>query len=74
MRINASVRTTVEGEHAPDRNDEYLYYQTLIGTWPMESPAEPIPQSANGGVGAPADQPGYEDHWLDVQTGQTVSA
>ena len=37
-------------------------------------PVEPIPQSANGGEGAPADQPGYEDHWLDISTGQTVSA
>jgi (1->4)-alpha-D-glucan 1-alpha-D-glucosylmutase len=24
------------GEDAPDRNDEYLLYQTLIGAWPLE--------------------------------------
>jgi (1->4)-alpha-D-glucan 1-alpha-D-glucosylmutase len=47
MRINASARTTVEGEHAPDRNDEYLYYQTLIGTWPAESPDAPVPPRAD---------------------------
>jgi (1->4)-alpha-D-glucan 1-alpha-D-glucosylmutase len=46
MRTNASARTTVDGEHAPDRNDEYLYYQTLIGTWPPELADAPIPQRA----------------------------
>jgi (1->4)-alpha-D-glucan 1-alpha-D-glucosylmutase len=48
MRINASSRATLEGEHAPDRNDEYLYYQTLIGTWPQELSADdaPIPHQA----------------------------
>jgi (1->4)-alpha-D-glucan 1-alpha-D-glucosylmutase len=46
MRINASSRKTVDSEHAPDRNDEYLYYQTLIGTWPSERPDAPIPAVA----------------------------
>jgi (1->4)-alpha-D-glucan 1-alpha-D-glucosylmutase len=50
MRINASARATLDGEHAPDRNDEYLYYQTLIGTWPQELSADdvdaPIPHRA----------------------------
>jgi (1->4)-alpha-D-glucan 1-alpha-D-glucosylmutase len=27
----------VDGELAPDRNDEYLFYQTLVGAWPAES-------------------------------------
>jgi (1->4)-alpha-D-glucan 1-alpha-D-glucosylmutase len=34
MRINASARNQVQGEPAPDRSDEYLYYQTLLGAWP----------------------------------------
>ncbi|HTS11199.1 MAG TPA: malto-oligosyltrehalose synthase [Candidatus Limnocylindrales bacterium] len=25
----------VDGRHVPDRNEEYLFYQTLIGTWPL---------------------------------------
>jgi (1->4)-alpha-D-glucan 1-alpha-D-glucosylmutase len=33
-RINASNRTVVEGRPAPDRGDEYLFYQTLLGAWP----------------------------------------
>src|SRR5205823_1023711 len=26
----------VDGRPAPDRNDEYLLYQTLIGAWPID--------------------------------------
>ncbi|HET8576334.1 MAG TPA: malto-oligosyltrehalose synthase [Methylomirabilota bacterium] len=26
----------VDGQTAPDRNDEYLLYQTLVGAWPVE--------------------------------------
>ncbi|MBI2953653.1 MAG: malto-oligosyltrehalose synthase [Chloroflexi bacterium] len=39
-RINAAKKTIVDGEPAPDRNDEYLLYQTLLGAWPPE-PASP---------------------------------
>ena len=34
MRINKSARTIVDGEPAPDRNDEYRFYQALLGVWP----------------------------------------
>ncbi len=34
-RLNARKRTLVDGRPAPDRNDEYLLYQTLLGTWPL---------------------------------------
>ena len=30
-------RTIVDGEPAPDRNDEYRFYQALVGTWPRSS-------------------------------------
>jgi (1->4)-alpha-D-glucan 1-alpha-D-glucosylmutase len=33
-RINRSKKRTVEGERAPARNDEYLLYQTLVGSFP----------------------------------------
>jgi (1->4)-alpha-D-glucan 1-alpha-D-glucosylmutase len=39
-RLNAGNRTTVEGQPAPDRNDEYLFYQALLGAWPADSPEE----------------------------------
>src|SRR5262249_42294558 len=32
--INAACRSSVDGGDVPDRNDEYLFYQTLIGCWP----------------------------------------
>jgi (1->4)-alpha-D-glucan 1-alpha-D-glucosylmutase len=30
----SAYRTELEGRTAPDRNEEYLFYQTLLGTWP----------------------------------------
>ena len=35
-RLNRGKKQRLAGEQAPDRNDEYLLYQTLIGTWPLE--------------------------------------
>jgi (1->4)-alpha-D-glucan 1-alpha-D-glucosylmutase len=34
MRLNRNARTIVDGEPGPDRNDEYRFYQALIGAWP----------------------------------------
>ena len=33
-RSNAGNRTLVDGQPAPDRNDEYFFYQTLLAIWP----------------------------------------
>jgi (1->4)-alpha-D-glucan 1-alpha-D-glucosylmutase len=33
-RMNRSHKRTVDGERAPTRNDEYLLYQTLVGSLP----------------------------------------
>jgi (1->4)-alpha-D-glucan 1-alpha-D-glucosylmutase len=44
--INASHRTAVDRETAPDANDEYLFYQTLLGAWPAEAAGAPIPTEA----------------------------
>jgi (1->4)-alpha-D-glucan 1-alpha-D-glucosylmutase len=32
--LNRAKRSWVDEEYAPDRNDEYLFYQTLIAIWP----------------------------------------
>src|SRR5439155_18922757 len=29
-------RSVIGGELVPSRNDEYLFYRTLIGAWPLE--------------------------------------
>ncbi|MFZ3236074.1 MAG: malto-oligosyltrehalose synthase [Stellaceae bacterium] len=34
LRLNRSRRAEIEGEIVPDRNVEYLFYQTLFGAWP----------------------------------------
>jgi (1->4)-alpha-D-glucan 1-alpha-D-glucosylmutase len=34
--LNARHRREVDGAPAPDRNDEYLLYQTILGAWPDE--------------------------------------
>jgi (1->4)-alpha-D-glucan 1-alpha-D-glucosylmutase len=36
-KLNAAARTNVDGEPAPDRGDEYLFYQALLGVWPATS-------------------------------------
>jgi (1->4)-alpha-D-glucan 1-alpha-D-glucosylmutase len=33
--LNRSKKTTLDGAEAPDANEEYLFYQTLVGTWPL---------------------------------------
>ena len=35
-RLLRARRGDVEGTAPPDRNDEYLFYQLLVGTWPVE--------------------------------------
>lgn len=56
-RLNATKKRELEGEAAPDANDEYLFYQTLLGTWPLAAP------SARDGTGAvPYNQP-QESPW-----------
>jgi (1->4)-alpha-D-glucan 1-alpha-D-glucosylmutase len=40
-RTNTARKSIVNGELAPDRNDEYLFYQVLLGAWPFDpSPEE----------------------------------
>jgi (1->4)-alpha-D-glucan 1-alpha-D-glucosylmutase len=39
MRINKPHRSLVDGEPAPDRIDEYRFYQALVGVWPVDLPA-----------------------------------
>nr|MBA3563418.1 malto-oligosyltrehalose synthase [Gammaproteobacteria bacterium] len=34
-RLNRSKRRELDGRPAPGRNDEYLFYQMLVGAWPL---------------------------------------
>lgn len=34
-KLNKKKKLLVDGQPAPDRNEEYLLYQTLLGAWPL---------------------------------------
>ena len=38
-RLNRRRKPVMDGQRVPDRNEEYLLYQTLVGTWPLVSRA-----------------------------------
>jgi len=38
--LNRRFRADVDGIEAPDANDEYLLYQTLVGAWPFTADAQ----------------------------------
>jgi (1->4)-alpha-D-glucan 1-alpha-D-glucosylmutase len=38
-RFNRKHKTSVEGQLAPSRNEEYFLYQTLLGMWPFQAEA-----------------------------------
>jgi len=35
MRLNRGKRSLIDGQLAPSRADEYLFYQCLLGIWPL---------------------------------------
>lgn len=35
-RMNRKKKPLIEGHPVPDRNEEYLLYQTLVGVWPVD--------------------------------------
>jgi (1->4)-alpha-D-glucan 1-alpha-D-glucosylmutase len=39
-QLNADKKTIVKGARAPDANDEYLLYQTLVGAWPFDDESQ----------------------------------
>lgn len=40
-RLNRKRKAALEGQAVPDRNEEYLLYQTLVGAWPVGPVSEP---------------------------------
>src|SRR5438045_5682922 len=40
---NHRWKRMVNDLEAPDANEEYLFYQTILGTWPMQANGEPEP-------------------------------
>ena len=46
--INHSAGAELDDTTAPDRNDEWLYYQSLVGAWPPEKLGTAVPKTATG--------------------------
>jgi (1->4)-alpha-D-glucan 1-alpha-D-glucosylmutase len=42
---NRRWKRTINDLEAPDANEEYLLYQTLLGTWPIQPDGEPEPSA-----------------------------
>src|SRR5213596_2620488 len=42
---NRHWKRTINDLEAPDANEEYLLYQTLLGTWPVQANGEPEPMA-----------------------------
>jgi len=49
---NRRHRVEIDGEYAPDNNEEALIYQTLLGSWPLDplddSTARPTCSASRG--------------------------
>ncbi len=59
-RQNRSRKSRVNGRQAPAANDEYLFYQTLLGSWPLDDHAPP-----EAGTDFPADyRPRLQEYML----------
>ena len=51
-RFNSTHKTLIDGDHAPDHNDEYLFYQAVVGTWPFTA-ENGRGEAAGSGIGQP---------------------
>jgi (1->4)-alpha-D-glucan 1-alpha-D-glucosylmutase len=43
--INRRAKRQIEEAEAPDANEEYLLYQTLLGTWPIDANGAAVPNA-----------------------------
>ncbi len=44
--INRRHKTKIDEADAPDANEEYLLYQTILGTWPVDSLGKPVTEAS----------------------------
>jgi (1->4)-alpha-D-glucan 1-alpha-D-glucosylmutase len=45
-RLNRLRRGEIDGEAVPGRNDEYFFYQTVVGAWPLDLALDDAPAIA----------------------------
>jgi (1->4)-alpha-D-glucan 1-alpha-D-glucosylmutase len=70
-RLNRRHKTRLEGAAAPDRNDEYLFYQTVLGAWPWgaESPDEAFVDRIDAFMLKAARESQVHTSWISPNTG-----
>ncbi|HEX8678461.1 MAG TPA: malto-oligosyltrehalose synthase, partial [Chthoniobacterales bacterium] len=49
--LNRKAKTQIEEAEAPDANEEYLLYQTLLGTWPVDASGKAVPEASEEYIG-----------------------
>jgi (1->4)-alpha-D-glucan 1-alpha-D-glucosylmutase len=60
-RFNGSKKRELDGEAAPDANDEYFFYQTILGTWPIAQESQSPADNPWGFLLQPKDTEDYQD-------------
>ncbi|MFL6568956.1 MAG: malto-oligosyltrehalose synthase, partial [Chthoniobacterales bacterium] len=45
--LNRKAKTRIDEDEAPDANEEYLLYQTLLGTWPVEASGKAVAEASD---------------------------
>ncbi len=70
-RLNRRLRTRIEGEPAPSRNDEYLFYQTILGAWPpgMTEPDDAFVERIAAAMLKSAREAGVATRWIGPDEG-----
>ncbi|HVF71210.1 MAG TPA: malto-oligosyltrehalose synthase [Chthoniobacterales bacterium] len=43
---NRRLKRNLDDDLAPDGNEEYLFYQALLGTWPVDESGRPVPAAS----------------------------
>lgn len=64
--LNARFKTSVDDREAPDANEEYRLYQTLLGCWPAEpfEPDEAFRERIRDHVRKAVNEAKVNTHWL----------
>ena len=65
---NRRWKQTINDLEAPDANEEYLLYQTLLGTWPVQANGEPEPMATSDYAGRIQDYMAKALHEAKINT------
>lgn len=70
-RLNRRLRTRLDGEPAPSRNDEYLFYQTVLGAWSpgMTDPIEEFVERIAAAMLKSVREAGTHTRWIGPDEG-----